>query len=174
VPEFSREKILRLLEALNEELRRMKVRGEVHLAGGAVMCLAFQARDSTRDVDAEFKPSLQIREAALRVAEREGVPDSWLNDAVKIYLSDHGTFNPYLDLSHLKVFTADARYMLAMKCLAMRVGEGFRDEEDIRYLVRNLSLESYESARKILAAYYDLDSYPKQALLALRELLPNP
>jgi hypothetical protein len=64
--------------------------------------------------------------------------------------------------------------MLAMKCLAMRIGEGYRDEEDIRYLLRNLGLESYESARKILAAYYDLDSYPKRALDALRELLPRP
>jgi hypothetical protein len=174
VPEFTREKIQRLLEALNEELRRMKVRGEVYLAGGAVMCLAFKARDSTRDVDAKFEPSVQVKEAALRVSEREGVPDSWLNDAVKIYLSDHGSFTRYLELSHLKVFTADARYMLAMKCLAMRIGEGYRDEEDIRYLLRNLGLESYESARKILAAYYEIDSYPKQALLALRELLPEP
>ena len=173
MPEFTREKIQRLLEVLNDELRRMNVRGEINLAGGAVMCLAFKARDSTRDVDAEFKPSVQVREAAIRVSEREGVPDSWLNDAVKTYLSEYGSFTPYLELSHLKVFTADARYMLAMKCLAMRVGEGYRDEEDIRYLLRNLDLESYESARKILAAYYDLDSYPKQALDALRELLPK-
>jgi hypothetical protein len=173
VPEFTREKIQRLLEALNDELRRMRVRGELYLAGGAVMCLALKARDSTRDVDAKFEPSVQVREAALRVSEREGVPDSWLNDAVRIYLSDRGSFNPYLDLSHLKVFTADARYMLAMKCLAMRIGEGYRDEEDIRYLLRNLDLDSYESAEKILAAYYEIDSYPERALLALRELLPK-
>jgi hypothetical protein len=173
VPEFSREKIQRLLHALNDELRRMKVLGELYLAGGAVMCLAFQARDSTRDVDADFEPSAQVREAALRVAEREGVPDSWLNDAVKIYLSDHGSFDPYLELSHLRVFTADARYMLAMKCLAMRIGEGYRDEEDIRYLLRNLGLESYDRALEILAAYYEVDSYPKRALAALRELLPK-
>ena len=109
MPEFSREKIQRLLHALNDELRRMKVLGELYLAGGAVMCLAFHARDSTRDVDADFEPSAQVREAALRVSEREGVPDTWLNDAVKIYLSDHGSFDPYLELSHLRVFTADAR-----------------------------------------------------------------
>ena len=174
MPDFAREKILHLLRALNDELRRMKVRGELNLAGGAVMCLAFEARDSTKDVDAAFVPSVQVKEAALRVSENEGVPDSWLNDAVKIYLSDRGSFNPFLDLSHLKVFVADARYMLAMKCLAMRTGEGFRDEEDIRYLLRNLGLESYEGAQRILAAYYELDSYPKRALAALRELLPNP
>jgi hypothetical protein len=171
---FTRQKIEHLLHALNDELRRMNVRGELYLAGGAVMCLAFNARDSTKDVDAEFKPSTLVREAALRVSEKEDVPDSWLNDAVKIYLSEQGTFVPFLTLSNLQVFTAEARYMLAMKCLAMRIGEGFRDEDDIRYLLRNLGLDSYKEAEKILAAYYELDSYPPTALAALRELLPNP
>jgi hypothetical protein len=101
------------------------------------------------------------------------VPDHWLDDAVKIHLSEHGPFDPYLEVSHLRVFTADARYMLAMKGLAMRIGEGYRDEENIRYRLRNLGLESYERAVEILAAYYELDSYPMRALAALPELLPK-
>ena len=174
MPEFTRERILHLLEALNNELRLMDVRGEIHLAGGAVMCLAFDARPSTKDVDAAFLPSVKVKDAALRVSEKEGVPDSWLNDAVKGYFSDHGTFTSFLDLSHLKAFVADAKYMLAMKCLAMRIGEGYKDEADIRYLLRNLGLESYPEALKILEKYYDLDKYPPKALAALQELLPNP
>jgi hypothetical protein len=61
--------------------------------------------------------------------------------------------------------------MLAMKCQAMRVGEGYHDEEDVRYLLRNLGIESYDQAAKILAAYYRLDSYPAKSLAAVRELL---
>lgn len=171
MPAFSREKIQHLFEALNDELRRTKVQGSLHLVGGAVMCLAFNARDSTRDVDAAFEPSTKVREAALRVSDREGVSEHWLNDAVKTYLSDQGTFNLFLELSNLRVFCADARYMLAMKCQAMRVGEGYRDEDDIRYLLRNLGIESYDQAEKILAAYYRLDSYPAKSLSAIRELL---
>ena len=173
MPSLSRDDILRLFESLNVELRRVDVRGDVYVAGGAVMCLAFEARDSTRDIDALYKPSIEVREAALRVASKEGVTDQWLNDAVKGYLSDKGSFNKFLELSNLRIFCADAKYMLAMKCLAMRMGEGYRDEDDIRYLLRFLELESHEDALKIIEKYYALDSFPATAIAALRELLPR-
>ena len=170
---FSRAQILRLLEALNVELGKAGTRGDVYLAGGAVMCLAFKARDSTKDVDALCKPSVAIREAVLEVASKEGVADSWLNDAVKNYLSESGSFEKFLELSNLRVFCADARYMLAMKCLAMRMGEGYRDEDDIRYLLKYLGIERYEDALEIIGKYYSLDAFPKTALAALRELTPD-
>jgi len=168
---LSRDDILRLLHGLNEELKAAGVEGRVHLAGGAVMCLAFNARASTRDVDAIFQPSVAVLNAAVKVAAREGVRDTWLNDAVKAYASDRGTFAPFLDLSHLKVSCATPEYMLAMKCLAMRIGEGYRDEDDIRYLLRNLGIRHFEDAREILARYYPIDEYPDTALPALREIL---
>ena len=50
-------------------------------------------------------------------------PNSWLNDAVKSYLSPRGEYDPYLELEHLRVFVAQPAYLLAMKCVAMRLGE---------------------------------------------------
>jgi hypothetical protein len=58
--------------------------------------------------------------------------------------------------------------MLAMKYLAMRIGEGFRDEGDIRYLLRNLGIRRYDDAKEILERYYALEGYPETALLAFR------
>jgi hypothetical protein len=171
---LSKDDILRLLQALNDELRAVGVKGHVQIAGGAVMCLAFDTRPSTRDVDAIFRPTAEVLDAAHRVASREGVPDTWLNDAVKGYLSDHGSFEPFLVLSHLEVFCASAEYMLAMKCLAMRIGEGYHDEEDIRYLLRNLDIRRYQDAAEILGRYYPLEDFPGRALDALQELLPAP
>ena len=141
MPAFTRDTILHLLESLNAELAIVGVAGKVYLTGGAVMCLAFDARDSTKDVDAVCKPSGEIRAAVIRVAEKEGVTDHWLNDAVKGFVSDRGSFQKFLELSNLTVLCADARYMLAMKCLAMRLGEGYRDEDDVRYLLKNLGIE---------------------------------
>ena len=136
------------------------------------MCLAFQARDSTKDLDAtRFKPSKAIREAALRVADKEGVPDQWLNDAVKNYVSQNGSYSSFLELSNLRVFCADAKYMLAMKCLAMRMGEGYRDEDDVRYLLRHLGIESYDEAREVIDKYYPLEEFSSAALAALEELI---
>lgn len=167
---LSRDDILRLFHALNDELMAAGVKGQLNLAGGAVMCLAFDARASTRDVDASFEPSVAVLDAASKVAAKQGVRDTWLNDAVKGYMSDRGSFTSFLELSHLKVFYASPEYMLAMKCLAMRIGEGFHDEEDVRYLLRNLGIRRYDEAEAILARFYTLVEYPDTALRALREL----
>jgi hypothetical protein len=161
----------RLLGALNDELAADGVKATISLTGGAVMCLAFDARASTSDIDALFQPSTKVLDAALRVAEREGLSEHWLNDDVKAYTSDRGTFEPFRELSHLKILHASAKYMLAMKCLALRVGEGYQDEEDIRFLLRHLGLRRLDDARRILAAYYELAEYPPTALAVLEELL---
>lgn len=60
---MDRDQIKNALERLNAELRRVDIKGEICLYGGAAMCLAFDARPSTRDVDAVFKPAKEVREA---------------------------------------------------------------------------------------------------------------
>jgi hypothetical protein len=106
--------ILRLLGLLNEELKTTGTKAELFLAGGAVMRLAFAARPSTQDVDALFRPSKQVREAAARVAARAGVSTDWLNDGVKGFMSAHGDFAPFLELDHLSVMIVQPEYLLAM------------------------------------------------------------
>ncbi len=168
---LSQKQIRRMFSLLNEELKRDGIVGELYLVGGAVMCLVFRARPSTLDVDAYFKPVSQMRKAARRVAERAHVSEKWLNDAVKSYLSAQGKYEPYLSLSNLNVFAARADYLLAMKCLAMRIGEEFHDLEDIRYLLRYLNVESYREAIEIIVHYYPLKRFPQKTLYALEELL---
>ena len=136
------------------------------------MCLVFDARPATRDVDAFFRPTKLIREAAARVAAKEGVPETWLNDAVKGFLSPRGDFDPYLELPHLRVFTARPEYLLAMKCASMRLGEEFRDLDDVRYLLRYLNISTVEAARDIVRQYFDDDMLAPKTWLALEELLP--
>jgi len=166
--------IRKLFELLNTELAAGDVEGEVYVVGGAVMCLALDARDATRDVDAWFKPSKLIREAAARVAARAAVPETWLNDAVKGYLSPRGDFDPYLELSNLRVFVAHPAYLLAMKCAAMRLGEEFHDLDDVRYLLRYLNITSAKEALDVVTKYFDEAQLPPKTRLALGELLPPP
>ncbi|MGQ0736942.1 MAG: hypothetical protein ACT4QD_25230 [Acidobacteriota bacterium] len=163
--------ILRLLGLLNGELAGHGVEGEIYVVGGAVMCLAFDARPATRDVDAFFKPTRQIREAAARVAARAGVPETWLNDAVKAYLGSRGEFDVYLELSHLRVFVARPEYLLAMKCAAMRLGEEFHDLDDVRYLLRYLNLVTVDDAIRVITRYFDEDQLLPKTRLALEDLL---
>ena len=161
----------RLFELLNEELARANTEGELYLVGGAVMCLAYAVRPSTQDVDAFFKPAREVRAAAARVAIRAGLEADWLNDAVKGFLSERGDFRAWLELSHLRVLVAQPEYLLAMKCLAFRLGAEFHDEDDIRYLLRHLGVTSYDKALDMLTRYYPLERFPQKTLYALEEIL---
>jgi hypothetical protein len=163
--------IRRLLELLDEELGAAGVEGELYLVGGAVMCVAFNARPATRDVDALFRPAREIREAAARVADRAGVPRGWLNDAVKGFLDERGDFDRYLELPNLSVFIARPEYLLAMKCASMRLAEEFRDVDDVRYLLRYLNITSADQALEIVTHYVDADRLMPKTRLAIQELL---
>jgi len=164
----------RLFELLNKELRRSGTQGELFLVGGAVMCLAYATRPSTQDVDALFRPPTQVREAAARVAIQAKMKADWLNDAVKGFMSPRGDFATFLELDHLRIMMARPEYLLAMKCLAMRIGAEFHDEDDIRYLLRLLEVGNYEKAVAIITKYYPLERFPQKTLYALAELLPKP
>jgi len=170
---LTRVEIRNLLELLDAELAAVNAKGELYLVGGAVMCLVMNAREATRDVDAFFKPTTLIRQAAARVAAKANVPDTWLNDAVKGFLSPHGEFDSFLDLPHLRVFTAEPHYLLAMKCAAMRLGEEFHDLDDVRYLLRYLNIESAEEALAIVTRYFDKEQLQPKTRLALEDLLPS-
>ncbi len=168
---LSSSQIKKLLLALNNELKADKITGEIFLVGGAVMCLVLNARQSTRDLDAHFRPTKALRRAASRVADEYGLDDGWLNDAAKGFFSDQATFDEYLSLSNLNIYTASSEYLLAMKCLSCRLGVEYADEEDIRFLLRYLNIRSYDEAMGVVTKYYPIERLPQKTLYALEELL---
>lgn len=167
---LERSEILRLFSSLNDELAKDNVTGELYLLGGAVMCVALKARPSTQDIDGYFKPTSAVRAAAKRVAASAAVDGDWLNDAVKGFASDKGDFDRFLELSNLRIMTASASYLLAMKCLAMRIGAEFHDEGDVRFLLRYLNITSYRAAVETISRYYPLERFPQKTLYALEEI----
>lgn len=170
---LTQQDLRRLFALLSEELGRSGTDAELFLVGGAVMCLAYAARPSTRDVDAVFRPVAAVRTAAARVAVRANLAADWLNDGVKGFLSGQGDFAPFLELEHLRIMVAQPAYLLAMKCLALRIGAEFRDEDDVRYLLRHLDIATYQEALAVITRYYPLERFPQKTLYALAELLPH-
>ena len=130
---FARARILSALQALGEELTRQGVRGQIFIVGGAAMALAYSTRRVTRDIDAVFEPKSAIYAAAAKVAEELGLPEDWLNDAVKGYMPGPDKDPRAVpNIRGIEVATASPRYLLAMKLMAMRFGE---DDEDIQILL---------------------------------------
>jgi len=158
------------LEKLSEALERRGVKGEIVLYGGAAMVLALKARPSTKDVDAVFVPKDLIYQAAREVEDQYGAPESWLNDAVKGFVSLRGKHDPYKELPNLRVFTATPEYLLAMKCLSLRIGRGSSDVEDVRFLIRHLGLSSARDVLDRIEKYYPRNQISPKTQFAVEEL----
>jgi len=162
---LSREAILRALNSLSEELGKHDVTGEICLFGGAVMVLAFTARLSTKDVDAVFQPTSLIRDISRRIAETQQLPADWLNDAVKGYVSArHETTAGNLpQFPYLRLTMPIPEYLLAMKCMAARLGGTSgepSDISDIVFLVRHLRLPSASEVLDLVGQYYPANRIP--------------
>jgi hypothetical protein len=173
------ERIRELFASLDQELARRSARGELYLAARrnkdrAVMCLVYHARPATKDIDALLVPAAELRSAAQAVAQKEGLPDDWLNDAVKGYFSENGQFEVFEDLGNLRVYVPHPEYLFAMKCLALRLGEEFQDLADVKVLIRALGLQTVADAEAILGRYYSLERYPVRTRYVLEKLIAGP
>ncbi len=154
---------------LNEILRSQGIRGEIGMVGGAAMVLAFNARDATKDVDAIFSPSSEIRAAAKKVAADLHLPEDWLNDAVKGFLPGNPTSqDTVFEFDSLRVWVPPAEYLLAMKVSARFDSQ---DANDVLTLCKVLEIKSAAKALKIVARYYPDNQIPAKTRFFLEELL---
>ncbi len=162
---LTREMILKALGSLSEALGRQNVTGEIRLFGGTVMVVAFTARLATKDVDAIFRPADSIRDMAQHIAEEQHLPADWLNDGVKGFVSArHETTAGNLpQFPYLRLTMPVPEYLLAMKCMAARLGGTTgeaSDLPDILFLIRHLQLRSAPAVLEIVAQYYPANRLP--------------
>jgi hypothetical protein len=171
---LSRDQVLVALQRISELLAAKDVVGEIDIVGGAAMMLAFQARQSTKDVDAVFAPVREVREAAARVAQELDLSADWLNDAAKAFLSPHGQFTETYtpQFPNLRVLMPTPQYLLAMKVMASRVGsiDSAGDKSDIAFLIRYLGLAGPEQVLEIVEQYYASSQVLPRAVYLLEEI----
>ncbi len=162
------ERIEQLFERLNAELKRKDVVGEVGICGGAVMCLVFKSRESTKDVDGVFAPAGEIREAVASVAREMDVPEDWLNDAAKGFFTMNPPTQDVLNYSNLRVWSPIPEYMLAMKSISARFDS--YDRDDLTHLIGLLKLETAEDVFGVIMKYYPEEQIPVQTRYFVEEL----
>lgn len=162
---LTREQILAALSALSDELGKQGVTGEACIFGGTVMVLAFTARLTTKDVDALFQPAQTIREIARRIADDQHLSATWLNDGVKGFVSArHETIAGNLpQFPHLRLTMPVAEYLLAMKCMASRLGGTGNepsDVADIIFLIRHLKYKNAKEVLDMVGEFYPISRIP--------------
>ena len=168
---FDRQGIIDALQALDRELGRTGVRGEIFVVGGAAIALAYDARRATRDVDAVWAPTAEIRSAARRVADAEGLEPDWLNDAAKAFMpgGDPNRIGVY-EGANLSVAAASPRFLLAMKILSAR---GDRDLADIKLLYPLVGLKTADEGLDLVAETYPEAIIPPRTQFFLEEMFPK-
>lgn len=172
---LTREAILKALGELSDELGRAGVTGEICLFGGTAMVLAFSARLSTKDIDALFQPAHIVREIAERIGSAHQLPKSWLNDGVKGFLSArHDTTQGNLpQFTHLRMTMPVPEYLLAMKCMAARIGGTTGEQTDVAdivFLIRHLGLKCAGDVLDIVARYYPANQIPAKTQFLIEGL----
>lgn len=165
---LTKEKIIELFHKLNEALRLRNEIGEIGIVGGAVMCVVYNARAATKDVDAIFEPTAIIRELAQQLAFAEGLTPDWLNDAVKGFLLPGFVQQEVCALSHLRVWAPEPRYMLAMKSISARWDS--HDKDDVLFLIKHLNITSAQGVFEIIEAYYPRSQIPTKTSFFIEEL----
>jgi len=151
--ELSKADILKYLGIINEKLCIINQKGEINICGGAAMALAYDARDTTYDIDAFYKPKNIMADIIASIAVENGLDSHWLNDDVSMFISElpELSVSKYLVYSNLVVNMVDAKCLLTMKLMSAR--EDSYDLLDAIILIRHLNIGSVEELYELINAY---------------------
>ncbi|MHB8451883.1 MAG: DUF6036 family nucleotidyltransferase [Mycobacteriales bacterium] len=170
-PLLDREAIRAAFTRLGERLAGRGIKGDIYVFGGAAMALAYDARRTTRDIDALFEPHGAVIDEARAVAADLGLPDWWLNEQASSYVAVGGDERAAKIFEHpgLRVSAASAEHLLAMKVLAARR----RDADDIRILIDELGITDLASVLALCAEIFPDEPLPARARLVLEDVFDD-
>ena len=178
--QFTKKDIDHYLYLLAREYKRRNrksKRVEIVLVGGASIIINYGFRDSTTDIDAMILADSVMKEAIYAVAEKENMPDGWLNadfqrsGSYSSALLQHSEF--YKTFANiLDVRTVKAEYLLAMKLVAGRNYK--RDLSDVIGIIECCKQEgnpiTYEKVDRAVLELYNgwdkVDNYVRDLFTA--------
>jgi len=104
----------------------------------------------------------------VRVADELDLPEGWLNDGVKGFLAGPDPWpTSVFEVPGLRVQSASPEMLLALKCLAHRLGE---DDDDVRLLARHLGLTDPDDVLDLVVEVFG-DQVDLRVDLFVREVL---
>lgn len=148
---LSKNDIERLLLEVDKKLKEKGKSGELIIAGGATLALVFDARNSTKDIDALFRPSEEFREIINEIANENELEEDWLNDGVKGFFTDKMHADLYKKFDNLSVYTVDPESMLALKLTSARFAS--KDMDDSIVLMKHIGIKTENELFDIIERY---------------------
>lgn len=166
---LGRAELRRAFELMSRLLAERRLVCQVYVFGGSAMVLAFDERESTRDVDSRYTSTSAVDAVAAEVARRLGLPRSWLNEQATAYLPREEDADAVVvfDTPNLTVSRASLPHLLAMKADAMRP----QDAEDLRLLAAALGVTTAEEVAAVHDRLLPEEALPPGKLRRIREAL---
>ena len=170
--------ILDALRDLDKLARTAKLTVDLAIYGGAALALAFDMRAATRDVDAVIHSHRQfVRDAVRQIAVDRNWPNDWLNDGVKGFVSAAEQLRLMHDFQAsaeggLRVHIPTPEYLLAMKCMAMRLDDpdAAHDISDIKNLAKLLGLRSADQFFNLIGQFYPNSRIAPKTVFGVEEI----
>lgn len=154
---------------------------EISVYGGSAIVLAYQFRTATRDVDVVIGGNAAaLRRHAAEIAKERGWDPNWLNDSVKGFVSADSSkglrfFRSYPDEKEpgLRVMVPTPEYLLAMKCLAMRIdaADGTSDLTDIHNLMKITGRRTYDAVMAAVERFYPAARISPRTEFGIRQIV---
>lgn len=153
--ELTGSEIRELLTELDAELWSRGKAATIFIVGGAAMALAYNADRATADIDGTFQPRDAVLSAAAAVASRRpGLDASWLSDGVSQMMPPTPDGHPRSERigPALTISIASPEYVLAMKAMVTRHGQG--DVDDAVTLCKLLHVASQDQLETVVSRYF--------------------
>ena len=152
---MDKEQILALLHELGDELAGEESYATINVCGGAAMAIAYNNLKTSNDIDAvliDFDDRNKFTECVKRIAERNDLPDNWLNEDVKIFVNSMKElcFIDFGKFGALSVRIVSEEQLLAMKLFAARR----KDLDDAVMLAKSLNIKTKDELNNILYKYF--------------------
>ena len=115
---FHKDDVEEALRALVEELVNAGAEAQIKVVGAAAIALQVGREAATSDIDALYGSSPEVKAAIERMAVARNWSPTWLNDAVKMYISHRLTDADWelgIDGNGVTIFYARPQLLLAMK-----------------------------------------------------------
>ena len=163
---MDKEQILKLLHELGDELAEEESYATINVCGAAAIAIAYNNLKSSDDIDVvitDFDSRDKFADCVKRIAERNDLPDNWLNEDVKIFVNSmkEQCFNDFGKFGALSVRIVSEEQLLAMKLFAAREN---KDLDDAVMLAKLLNIESKYELNKTLYKYFSERSVKFMAL----------
>ncbi|MHB1646018.1 MAG: hypothetical protein EVG15_03130 [Candidatus Acididesulfobacter diazotrophicus] len=171
--EFTKKDILENLELIAEKLKSSNKTADIGIYGGSAIILLWEFRKSTRDIDIMIRNGEEeIKNIARDIAAYKKYPEDWLSDQVRTFTSINYKERLFLEIPKdepsLRIFVPTTKYLLAMKCIAMRHET---DTKDVKSLIKLLKITKEEDVLSIIDKYYPYDVIPDRTSFGIKEIM---